>query len=97
MQLAPATNISIPELHEINRAVEFVLPIARDLGLNKERLDFVYRFVFPPSHAGLLPVRESMREPKAYEEQEFEKTKKRPQRFGRNPEESRREPSDQTA
>ena len=37
--------------------------------LAKERLDFVYRFAFPPSHAELLPVRESKRERVAYEEQ----------------------------
>lgn len=30
--------------------------------LTKERLDFVYHFVFPPSHAELLPVRESKKE-----------------------------------
>ena len=37
--------------------------------LTEERLDFVYHFVFPPSHATLLPVRESMKESNAYEEQ----------------------------
>jgi hypothetical protein len=37
--------------------------------LSEERLDFVYHFVFPPSHATLLPVRESMKECSAYEEQ----------------------------
>lgn len=26
--------------------------------LTRERLEFVYRFAFPPSHAELLPVRE---------------------------------------
>jgi hypothetical protein len=35
--------------------------------LTKERLDFVYHFAFPPSHAELLPVRESKRERSAYE------------------------------
>ncbi|MBZ5506071.1 MAG: hypothetical protein LAO78_11345 [Acidobacteriia bacterium] len=35
--------------------------------LTKERLDFVYHFVFPPSHAELLPVRESKKERLAYE------------------------------
>jgi hypothetical protein len=34
--------------------------------LTEERLDFVYHFVFPPSHAGLLPVRESKKERNAY-------------------------------
>ena len=35
--------------------------------LHKERLDFVYHFAFPPSHAELLPVRESKRERAAFE------------------------------
>jgi hypothetical protein len=37
--------------------------------LTEERLDFVYHFVFPPSHATLLPVRESLKENNAYQEQ----------------------------
>ena len=37
--------------------------------LAKERLDFVYHFAFPPSHAELLPVRDSKKERQAYEEQ----------------------------
>jgi hypothetical protein len=37
--------------------------------LTKERLEFVYHFAFPPSHAELLPVRESKKERAAYEEQ----------------------------
>lgn len=37
--------------------------------LTEERLDFVYHFVFPPSHATLLPVRESLKESNAYLEQ----------------------------
>ena len=37
--------------------------------LSKERLDFVYRFAFPRSHAELLPVRESKKERSAYEAQ----------------------------
>jgi hypothetical protein len=37
--------------------------------LNKERLDFVYHFAFPRSHAELLPVRESKKERSAYEVQ----------------------------
>ena len=36
--------------------------------LTKERLDFVYHFAFPPSHAELLPVRESKKERQAYDE-----------------------------
>jgi len=38
--------------------------------LTKERLDFVYHFAFPASHAELLPVRESKKERCAYEEHE---------------------------
>ena len=34
--------------------------------LTEERLDFICHFVFPPSHAGLLPVRESKKERNAY-------------------------------
>ena len=37
--------------------------------LNVERLNFVKDFVFPPSHAELLPVRESKKERAAYGEQ----------------------------
>ena len=37
--------------------------------LSKERLDFVYHFAFPRSHAELLPVRESKKERSAYETQ----------------------------
>ncbi len=49
--------------------------------LRKERLEFVYHFAFPPSHADLLPVRDSKKERNAYEEQEFETRKKAPQRL----------------
>ncbi len=37
--------------------------------LNVDRLNFVKDFVFPPSHAELLPVRKSKKERAAYEEQ----------------------------
>jgi hypothetical protein len=37
--------------------------------LNIDRLNFVRDFVFPPSHAVLLPVRESKKERAAYQEQ----------------------------
>ena len=37
--------------------------------LSQERLDFVYHFVFPPSHAELLPVRDSKKERSAYSAQ----------------------------
>ena len=36
--------------------------------LTEERLDFVYHFAFPPSHAELLPVRESKKEREAYDQ-----------------------------
>jgi len=49
--------------------------------LTKERLEFVYRFAFPPSHAELLPVRESKKERGAY----FEQVKKRPAAERRRP------------
>jgi hypothetical protein len=48
---------------------EFCRKHTRDVVGNRlaeERLDFVYHFVFPPSHATLLPVRESMKERNAY-------------------------------
>jgi hypothetical protein len=37
--------------------------------LNVERLDFVQTFVFPPSHAELLPVRSAKKEQASYDEQ----------------------------
>ena len=37
--------------------------------LNADRLNFVQTFVFPPSHADLLPVRSAQKEQAAYEEQ----------------------------
>ena len=37
--------------------------------LNVDRLNFVQTFVFPPSHAELLPVRSAKKEHRAYEEQ----------------------------
>ena len=40
--------------------------------LTKERLDFVYHFAFPPSHAELLPVRQSKQERTAYDAQAME-------------------------
>ena len=50
--------------------------------LSKERLDFVYHFAFPPSHAELLPVRESKKERNAYESQVSDEFKKQPERIG---------------
>jgi hypothetical protein len=37
--------------------------------INWERLEFIRTFVFPPSHAELLPVRDSKKERAAYGEQ----------------------------
>lgn len=37
--------------------------------LNVDRLDFVQTYVFPPSHAELLPVRDAKKEQTAYEQQ----------------------------
>lgn len=37
--------------------------------LTRERLDFVYHFAFPPSHAELLPVRSAQKEERAYDAQ----------------------------
>jgi hypothetical protein len=37
--------------------------------LNHDRLEFIRTFVFPPSHAELLPVREAKRERAAYDAQ----------------------------
>jgi hypothetical protein len=37
--------------------------------LTRERLEFVYHFAFPPSHAELLPVRESKKERDAFDKQ----------------------------
>ena len=53
--------------------------------LTKERLDFVYHFAFPPSHAELLPVRDSKKERLAYEAQVNEEGN--PSAFGPNREE----------
>jgi len=50
--------------------------------LSKERLDFVYHFAFPPSHAELLPVRESKKERDAYETQTKDESERPPGKFG---------------
>ena len=53
--------------------------------LSKERLDFVYHFAFPRSHAELLPVRESKKERSAYDAQ-LEEEETRTERPGFGPE-----------
>jgi hypothetical protein len=50
--------------------------------LTRERLEFVYRFAFPPSHAELLPVRESKKERTAYEALFSEDAEEPPPSFG---------------
>lgn len=50
--------------------------------LAKERLDFIYRFAFPPNHAQLLPVRASKKEREAYEAQLAKEAESAPPAFG---------------
>jgi hypothetical protein len=60
------------EIIEADDFAEFCKMHSREVvgrRLNIERLNFVKDFVFPPSHAELLPVRESKKERAAYEEQ----------------------------
>lgn len=60
------------EIIDADAFSEFCKTHSRDIvgrRLNIDRLDFVKDFVFPPSHAELLPVRESKKERAAYEEQ----------------------------
>lgn len=60
------------QIIEADDFAEFCKIHSRDIvgrRLNLDRLNFVKDFVFPPSHAGLLPVRESKKERAAYEEQ----------------------------
>ncbi|MBZ5505142.1 MAG: hypothetical protein LAO78_06625 [Acidobacteriia bacterium] len=59
--------------------------------LTKERLDFVYHFAFPPSHAELLPVRESKRERTAYEALFNQDVEEPPPSFGPEPSEETRD------
>jgi hypothetical protein len=49
--------------------------------LTRERLEFVYRFAFPPSHSELLPVRESKKERLAYQSQLDEDIEREPAAF----------------
>ncbi len=64
---------------------EFCRKHTRDVAgnrLTRERLDFVYHFAFPPSHAELLPVRDSKKERDAYEAQLKEEELTEAARFG---------------
>lgn len=64
----------------------------------KERLDFVYHFAFPPSHAELLPVRESKKERAEYEAQLLEQEEEhREVRFNPDHEERNEDSSQQVA
>ena len=65
--------------------------------LTKERLDFVYHFAFPPSHAELLPVRESKKERNGYEAQLKEEEEKRPAAFDCERSEEGGDPLERTA
>ena len=60
------------ELIEAEDFCEFCKQHHRDIvgnRLNADRLDFVQTFVFPPSHADLLPVRNAKKEQEAFDEQ----------------------------
>lgn len=48
--------------------------------LNVDRLNFLQTFVFPPSHAELLPVRNAKKEQEAYEDQRKDEQRKDEQR-----------------
>lgn len=65
--------------------------------LNKERLEFVYRFAFPPSHVELLPVRESKKERAAYRAQLEEDIESQPAAFGHDCVEDGQEARERTA
>jgi len=80
--LAPGTNNNpVARQLESGRVVidaadfcEFRKMQTRAVGnrLTKERLDFVCHFAFPPSHAELLPIRQSKKERAAYDAQAME-------------------------
>ena len=53
--------------------------------INQERLEFIRTFVFPPSHAELLPVRDSKKERAAYDEQNQQPPKIGPSSEGEEP------------
>lgn len=60
------------ELIEADDFCEFCKRHRREIvgnRLNVDRLDFVQTFVFPPSHAELLPVRNAKKEQTSYDEQ----------------------------
>lgn len=63
------TNAGKRTLIDAEEFCEFCRKHTRDAvgnRLSRERLEFVYHFAFPPSHAELLPVRESKKERSAF-------------------------------
>ena len=67
------------ELIEAEDFCEFCKQHHRDIvgnRLNVDRLNFLQTFVFPPSHAELLPVRSAKKEQEAYEEQRKDEQRK---------------------
>jgi hypothetical protein len=63
------TNAGKRTLIDAEEFCEFCRKHTRDAvgnRLSRERLEFVYHFAFPPSHAELLPVRESKKERNAF-------------------------------
>jgi len=65
--------------------------------LTEERLDFVYHFVFPPSHVELLPVGERKKERTAYEALSNEFGDGPPSSFGPKRSEESGDPLERTA
>jgi hypothetical protein len=72
----PATIGGTPRLGRILIAAEDFIQFCRKYPeaihqrrINQARLEFVFRFAFPPHHSGLFTVREAKKEHAAYEEQ----------------------------
>lgn len=72
----PATVEGTPRLPRIIIAAEDFIRFCRKYPeaihqrrINQARLEFVFRFAFPPHHSGLFKVREAKKEQTAYEEQ----------------------------
>jgi len=72
----PATIEGTPRLPRIIIAAEDFIRFCRKYPeaihqrrINQARLEFVFRFAFPPHHSGLFKVREAKKEHAAYEEQ----------------------------
>lgn len=72
----PATIEGTPRLPRMIIAAEDFIRFCRKYPeaihqrrINQARLEFVFRFAFPPHHSGLFKVREAKKEQAAYEEQ----------------------------